>query len=233
MFAAPPRPAAEDLSKIAPDVKMTAVEFYEECAAHDCGSGEVQGQGHRTQRRGLRHGPPDGRRGVSHAEGGRQPDGRDVHDHGPRAVEQGRRRPEGEDQGEAAGLRRRGLPGSVRLRRRRPVCRRPSDGRQVERFAADPEAVATQFKDKYLVVTGEVVSKEFNSPPARIVLKSNDKVKVACSMTAMENKAAKEIKAGQTVTMAGQFMMNFGSDEVGLYFCLPITTGIEESANRR
>jgi internalin A len=92
-------------------------------------------------------------------------------------------------------------------------------------FAADGEATVKKYEGKILVLTGEVVAKEFNSAGAAgIELKSDNKVKVKCSFTATEKDVTKPIKVGQKLTVVGEFTLNFANrDEVGLYFCLPVT----------
>jgi uncharacterized protein (DUF1330 family) len=91
-------------------------------------------------------------------------------------------------------------------------------------YAADPEATVKKYDKKFLVMTGEVVSKEFNSAGAASVeLKSGNKVKVKCSFTATEKDVTKPIKVGQTIEVVGEFTLNFaGGNDVGIYFCLPM-----------
>jgi hypothetical protein len=91
-------------------------------------------------------------------------------------------------------------------------------------YTADRDGTAKKYDKKYLVMTGEVLSKEFNSAGAAgIVLKSGNKVKVTCSFTAFENEQTKRIKVGQRIKVVGQFTSSFTGDEVGLYFCLPVS----------
>lgn len=94
-------------------------------------------------------------------------------------------------------------------------------------YAADGEAAVKKYDKKYLVITGEVVSKEFNSVGAgAVVLKTGNKVKVECSFTADEKDVVKAFKVGQSIKVVGQFTLNFASgDEVSVYFCLPLSGG--------
>src|SRR5262249_22293502 len=90
-------------------------------------------------------------------------------------------------------------------------------------YAADKEAANKKYKDKYLIITGEVADKEFNSAgAASVTLKVEGKVKVTCSFTAFEKALVKPIKVGQQLKAVGQYTLNFGDDEVSLYFCHPI-----------
>jgi Leucine-rich repeat (LRR) protein len=90
-------------------------------------------------------------------------------------------------------------------------------------YAADKEAANKKYTDKYLIITGEVADKEFNSAgAASVTLKVDGNVKVKCSFTAFEKGMVKPIKVGQQLKAVGQYTLNFGGDEVGLYFCHPI-----------
>jgi Leucine-rich repeat (LRR) protein len=91
-------------------------------------------------------------------------------------------------------------------------------------YVADPEATTKKYKDKYLVISGEVMDRDFNSAgAASITLKVDSKVRVKCHFTAFESKQTRSLKVGQRVKAIGQYTLNFDKDEVGLYFCLPIT----------
>ena len=91
-------------------------------------------------------------------------------------------------------------------------------------FSADPEATAKKYDGKWLVVSGAVAEKEFNSAGAAgVVLKTDGKVRVKCNFTASDKDFTKPLKVGQTIKVVGEFTFNFGSkDEVVLYFCLPL-----------
>ncbi|HJZ92889.1 MAG TPA: leucine-rich repeat domain-containing protein [Gemmataceae bacterium] len=87
-------------------------------------------------------------------------------------------------------------------------------------YKADREAAEKKYKEQYLIVTGEVIDRELNSVGAASVqLKAAGEVKVKCSFTAFAKSQAKALKVGQTVTLIGQYTLNFGGQEVGLYFC--------------
>jgi hypothetical protein len=89
-------------------------------------------------------------------------------------------------------------------------------------YESDPEAATKKYGEKYLVLTGEIAAKEYNSAGAAgIVLKTDGKVKVNCSFTAFDKESTKSWKVGQKVKVIGQYTLNFGKEEVGLYFCLP------------
>lgn len=100
-----------------------------------------------------------------------------------------------------------------------PAMRLTAD-QLAKEYKADPEAARKKYADKWLIVTGEVVDREFNSVGAASVqLKTTGDVKVKCSFTAFDKAQVKQFKVGQSVTLVGQFTLNFGDAEVGLYFC--------------
>jgi hypothetical protein len=89
-------------------------------------------------------------------------------------------------------------------------------------FAADPEAVNKKYENKYLILTGEIVSREYNSVGASsVVLKTAGKLKVGCSFTAFEKDLTKPLKVGQKIKVIGRYAHSYSKDEVNLYFCLP------------
>jgi len=93
-------------------------------------------------------------------------------------------------------------------------------------YATDHEAASKKYDKKYLILTGVVENKEFNSAGAASVqLKVAGKVKVFCSFTAFEKDVTKAIKVGQSIKLIGEYTLNSGKDEVGIYFCLPINLG--------
>lgn len=88
-------------------------------------------------------------------------------------------------------------------------------------FAKDPKALEEKHKDKFIILTGKVVERQFNSVgAASVTLATTGNVKVKCSFTAFEKDGVKALKIGDEVKIAGQYTFNFGGEEVGLYFCL-------------
>jgi hypothetical protein len=91
-------------------------------------------------------------------------------------------------------------------------------------YAANALAAKKKYNDKYLLVSGEVVDKSYNSAGApSVAMKGDGKVRVACNFTANENVLTRSMQPGQTIQVLGQFTLNFDPDEVGLYFCLPVS----------
>lgn len=92
------------------------------------------------------------------------------------------------------------------------------------KYRADPDAVSKKYDKKSLIVFGEVVKKDYDEGGApSLELKGADQVKVLCAFTAFEKDLVDPIQVGQHVHIIGQYMLNFGKDEVGLYFCFPLT----------
>lgn len=91
-------------------------------------------------------------------------------------------------------------------------------------YAADPEATVKKYDKKNLVITGEIASKSANDAGAvTLGLKSGNAIAVKCSFTAFDKDVTAGYEVGQTVTVFGEFTLNFGSgDSVELYFCLPL-----------
>lgn len=92
-------------------------------------------------------------------------------------------------------------------------------------FAADRAGTIKKYEGKHLVLSGEVATKEFSSAGAAgILFKSEGKIAVKCSFTASENDLTKPIKAGQKLTVVGEFTLNSDTgDDVTVYFCYPLT----------
>jgi hypothetical protein len=91
-------------------------------------------------------------------------------------------------------------------------------------YAADPEATVKKYDKKHLVLTGEVASKSANDVGAvTLGLKTGNATAINCSFTAFDKGATAGYEVGQTVTVFGEFTLNFGSGTtVDLYFCLPL-----------
>ena len=87
-------------------------------------------------------------------------------------------------------------------------------------YKADRPAAEKKYQDKYLILTGELADRQFNSAGAvSIQLKTEGPVKVTCSFTAFDKSRVKQLKIGQKVTLVGQYTLNFDEAEVRLYFC--------------
>jgi predicted small lipoprotein YifL len=91
-------------------------------------------------------------------------------------------------------------------------------------YEADREATVKKYDKKHLVVTGEVTSKSANDVGAvTLGLKTGNATAINCSFTAFDKDAAAGYEVGQTVTVLGEFTLNFGSgNTVDLFFCLPL-----------
>lgn len=77
-----------------------------------------------------------------------------------------------------------------------------------------------KYKDKYIVLSGKVIDKTFNSAGAgTLTLETSGKPAVKCSFTAFDKSGVKAIKVGDTIRVAGQYTFNFGKDDVTIYFC--------------
>ena len=90
-------------------------------------------------------------------------------------------------------------------------------------YAADSEETVKKYNKKHLVVTGEVAAKDVNELNAvRLTLKTGNNVAVTCGFTAFDRDLSGRYEVGQTVTVFGDFSLNFGGDNsVDLNFCLP------------
>ncbi len=91
-------------------------------------------------------------------------------------------------------------------------------------YAADPEATVKKYDKKHMVITGEVASKNVNEFKAvGLVLKTGNKITVECGFTAFDNDVSGQYEVGQTVTVFGDFSLNFGGgDSLHVNFCLPL-----------
>lgn len=88
-------------------------------------------------------------------------------------------------------------------------------------FEKDSEATKKKYDEKFLILQGEIAAKAANDAGAvSLTLKTTQsEVKVKCSFTAFEKEETSALQVGQTVTVLGQFTLNLGEEEVGLYFC--------------
>ena len=81
-------------------------------------------------------------------------------------------------------------------------------------YAADPEATVKKYDKKHMVITGEVASKDVNEFGAvGLVLKTGNKVTVKCGFTAFDKDLSGAYEVGQTVTVFGDFSLNFGGGD--------------------
>jgi hypothetical protein len=88
-------------------------------------------------------------------------------------------------------------------------------------YAADRTSANKKYKDKGLILTGEVAKKVTDEKVLylTVVLKTKGKLPVACSFLGEERKLAEKLKAGQQIKVFGRY---FGvvPDEVMLDSCL-------------
>jgi hypothetical protein len=91
-------------------------------------------------------------------------------------------------------------------------------------YAADPDATIKKYDKKHMVVTGEVAAKDVNEFKAvGLTLKTGNKVAVKCGFTAFDRDVSRAYAVGQTVSVFGEFSLNFGGgDSVDINFCLPL-----------
>jgi hypothetical protein len=88
-------------------------------------------------------------------------------------------------------------------------------------WARDKAGAVKKWKDKVLIVSGEVADTKANDVGAiNVYLKGTDKLRVDCGFTAFEKAVAEKIKAGDRVKLVGEFL-EFESGEKGpaLRFC--------------
>jgi hypothetical protein len=94
-------------------------------------------------------------------------------------------------------------------------------------YAAGRQAAINKYKEKYLIVTGEVVTKDENRAGAPVLrLKGTDKVSVDCGFTADDEakKAVEPLAAGHKVKVIGLFLAVEHTDKsVALRLCHRIT----------
>jgi hypothetical protein len=91
-------------------------------------------------------------------------------------------------------------------------------------WAKDRKAAAEKWKDKPIIVSGVITAAKANDVGAiTVYLKAGDKGRVDCGFTAFEKDLAGKLKAGDRVTVVGEFM-EFESRDDGpaLRFCLPV-----------
>ncbi|MBO0699204.1 MAG: hypothetical protein J2P46_12480 [Zavarzinella sp.] len=90
-------------------------------------------------------------------------------------------------------------------------------------WAKDKEAATKKWKDKVLIVSGEIGDTKSNDVGAiSVFLKAGDKHRVDCGFTAFEKDIAGKLKKGDKVKVVGEFF-EFESKEEGpaLRFCMP------------
>lgn len=90
-------------------------------------------------------------------------------------------------------------------------------------WARDREAAAKKWKDKVVVITGEVADIKANDVGAvRVLLKGADGKVVDCGFTAFETDIAERYKKGDRVKLVGEFLeFESSADGPALRFCLP------------
>lgn len=89
-------------------------------------------------------------------------------------------------------------------------------------YEGNREETTKKYDEKFLILKGEIESKEANEAGAvTLIFKTPEsKVKVKCSFTAFDKEETEKLNEGQTVTVLGQYTLNLDESEVGLYFCI-------------
>lgn len=91
-------------------------------------------------------------------------------------------------------------------------------------WAKDKEAATRKWKDKVLIVSGEIGDTRANDVGAiSVFLKAGDKLHVDCGFTAFEKDVAGKLKKGDRVKVVGEFFELESKDEgPALRFCMPV-----------
>lgn len=101
-------------------------------------------------------------------------------------------------------------------------CPRLTVEQLAKELDADSSATAEKYKKfSHLILDGEVASKKVNKVgAAEVFLKHGGKCKISCIFTAFEKDLTKPLKAGQKITVIGQFS-SYSVDEssLTLQFC--------------
>jgi tRNA_anti-like len=91
-------------------------------------------------------------------------------------------------------------------------------------WAKDKEAASRKWKDKVLIVSGEVGDSKANDVGAiSVFLKAGEKLRVDCGFTAFAKDIAGKLKQGDKVKVVGEFFEFESKDEgPALRFCMPV-----------
>jgi hypothetical protein len=86
---------------------------------------------------------------------------------------------------------------------------------------ADDKAIETKYKDKHIIISGEIVARqdEERGAPPSFELKGDGKTKVSCG--AWDKDPFAGWKAGQKVELIGQLAPFQSKGEVALFACFP------------
>jgi hypothetical protein len=89
-------------------------------------------------------------------------------------------------------------------------------------YAANPDATSKKYKDKWLILSGEIDKVTFNEARfARVALKTPGKLSVFCGFFSTEEPQTKNLKADQKVKILGAYSLGIlGEGDVGLQFCI-------------
>lgn len=87
---------------------------------------------------------------------------------------------------------------------------------------ADFDGTVAKYKDKYIILSGEITGKESNEAGApSLYMKTDGKTKVIASVTAFDKDLVATWKAGQKVTVIGRFDFNSERREIFLSLSMP------------
>jgi tRNA_anti-like len=91
-------------------------------------------------------------------------------------------------------------------------------------WAKDKEAATKKWKDRVLIVSGEIGDTKANDVGAiSVFLKAGEKLRVDCGFTAFEKDIAGKLKKGDKVNLVGEFFEFESKDEgPALRFCMPV-----------
>lgn len=91
-------------------------------------------------------------------------------------------------------------------------------------WAKDKEAAAKKWKDKTVIVSGEVADTKANDVGAiNVYLKAADGKRVDCGFTAFDKDLAGKIKKGDRVKVVGEYLDSESKDDgPAVRFCMPV-----------
>lgn len=90
-------------------------------------------------------------------------------------------------------------------------------------WATDKAAAVKKWRDKPIIVSGEVVdTKDHDVGTTSVFLRAGDGKRVDCGFTAFEKDLAGKYKKGEKATIVGEFLESESNDQgPALRFCLP------------
>lgn len=91
-------------------------------------------------------------------------------------------------------------------------------------WATDKAAAIKKWKDKPIIVSGEVVdTKDHDVGTTTVILRAGDGKRVDCGFTAFEKDLAGKYKKGEKATIVGEFLESESNDQgPALRFCMPV-----------